>query len=247
MSTPVSLAIDDGVATVRLDDGDTNALSHAVVAALGEAFARIARDPQVRVVVLAGREDYFSSGASREVLEDLASGRREPAELLLPRLLLDCPVPCIAAMAGHAIGGGFALGAAADMIVLAAESRYCLSFLALGITPGMGTTRLLEHVLPPSTAHELLYTGEARRGRDLGALPQVVPRGLVESRARDLAARIAGHPRTAVVALKRTLSLPRRVAFETARTHETFMHEITFATPDVVRLVAETFEKGTSK
>src|ERR1700683_353095 len=157
----------DGVACVRMDDAARkNALSHDMVAALGEAFAGLARDSGVRAVVLAGLPDVFCTGATREVLDDLTAGRLDPGELLLPRLLLDCPVPCLAAMAGYAVGGGFALGVAADIVLLARESRYTFNFMDLGFTPGMGTTRLLEHVLSTAVAHELLFSGEARLGRD---------------------------------------------------------------------------------
>jgi len=224
--------IADGVGTITmLEPATANALSHALVDALGAAFAELGRDRDVRAIVLAGLPDVFSSGASREVIDDLVSGRREGGELLLPRVLLECQLPCIAAMAGYAIGGGFALGMAADVIVLGAESRYCLNFLDLGFTPGMGTTRLLEHALSPAIAHELLLTGEARRGRDLArtGVNHVVPSTEVLARAQDLAARIADKPRDALVALKRTLSIPRRQAFELARTHETLMHAVSFA------------------
>jgi polyketide biosynthesis enoyl-CoA hydratase PksI len=244
-AAPLRLAVaSDGVATVAMDDGDNNALSHAMVDELGVAFAAIARDRAVRAVVLAGRPDYFSSGAGRDVLSDLVTGRRESAELLLPRLLLDCPVPCVAAMAGHAVGGGFALGVAADLVLLGAESRYCLNFMNLGFTPGMGTSRLLEHVLSPAIAHELLFTGEARRGSAfLGktGVNHVLPRDEVLPRALDLAARIAEKPRAALVALKRTLSIGRRQAFEAARTQEALMHAISFAQPEAARLIEETF------
>jgi polyketide biosynthesis enoyl-CoA hydratase PksI len=231
----VAVTIDraDGVATVTMADPATaNALTHEVVGALGAAFGELARDPRVRAIVLAGLPDVFSSGASRDVIDDLATGRRDSGELVLPRVLLDCPLPCLAAMAGYAIGGGFALGMAADVVVLGAESRYCLNFMDLGFTPGMGTTRLLEHALSPAIAHELLYTGEARRGRDLArtGVNHVAPAAEVLARTHDLAARIAEKPRELVVALKRTLSLPRRAAFEEARTHETLMHAMSFAT-----------------
>ena len=67
-----------------------------------------------------------------------------------------------------------------------------------------------------------------------------------------IAARIAEKPRVALTALKRTLSAPRRAAFESARTQEALMHTISFAQPEVARLVAEHFEtlnqtKGESK
>lgn len=241
----LSTRVADGIAVVGMNDAPgNNALSHAMAAALEAAFAGIARDGRVHCVVLAGLPEMFCSGASREVIEDLASGRRESGELLLPRLLLDCPLPCIAAMAGHAVGGGFAFGMAADIVFLAEESRYCLNFMDLGFTPGMGSTALLEHALSAAVAHELLYSGEARRGRDfagLSGINRVLPRAEVLPRALDLAARIAGKPRAALVALKRVLSLRRRQAFEAARTQEALMHAVSFANPDIARNLQQTF------
>ena len=228
----LTISHDDGVATVRMTDAATaNALTHDIVEAITATFTELGRDRRVHAIVFAGLPDVFSSGASRSVIEDLASARRDSGELVLPRAMLDCPVPCISAMAGYAIGGGFALGVAADIIVLGAESRYSINFLDLGFTPGMGTTALFEHVLSPAVAHELMFTCEARRGRDLArtGFNHVLPRDEVDARAHDLAARIADKPREAVIALKRTLSIPRRQAFEAARTQEALMHAAAFA------------------
>jgi polyketide biosynthesis enoyl-CoA hydratase PksI len=234
---------EQGVGHIQMmDDRRKNALTHDMVAALGEAFLSLGRDERVRAIVLSGMPDMFSSGASREVIDDLVSGRRDSSELLLPRALLDCPVPCIAAMAGPAVGGGFALGVAADIVLLGAESRYCLNFLDLGFTPGMGTTRLLEHVLSPAQAHELLYSGEARRGRDFAGksgFNHILPRTEVLPKALDLAERIAEKPRYAILALKQALSSPRRQAFEAARAQEAQMHAISFAQPELSKRIRD--------
>jgi polyketide biosynthesis enoyl-CoA hydratase PksI len=235
----------DGVACVQMEDGDhSNALSHEMVDALGEAFAALGRDRAIRAVVLAGLPEIFCSGASRAVLEDLVSGRRAASEILLPRLLLECPVPCLSAMAGHAVGGGFAFGIAADIVLIGRESRYCLNFLNMGFTPGMGTTVLFEHALSPAIAHELMFSGEARLGRDFegrSGVNYILPREQVLPRAFDLAARIAEKPRQALVALKRALSSGRRQAFEAGRTQEALMHEVSFAAPGVADLIKEMF------
>lgn len=227
----VGLTRADGVARVSLDDpAHGNALGEDMVAALRDALAAAGRDPQTKAVVLLGGDEVFSQGAPRELLGRLARAEASPADILLPKALLDCPVPVVAAMAGHAVGGGFALGLAADVVILARESRYGLTFMDLGFTPGMGTTRLCEHVLSPAVAHELLYTGELRRGADLeraGGINHVVPRAHVGARALDIAARIAEKPRTALELLKRTLSLPRRRAFEESSTLESLMHLLT--------------------
>jgi polyketide biosynthesis enoyl-CoA hydratase PksI len=228
----VRLTTSDGIATVTLaDPGSGNALGEAMVHALQEAFDTIDRAADVRVVVLTGEGDTFSSGAPRELLMRLARGELRPADIVLPKLLLDCAVPVVAAMAGHATGGGFALGLAADIVLLGDDSRYGFTFMNLGFTPGMGTTMLFAHVMSPAVAHELLYTGELRRGRRFAAsgINHVLPRLQVEAAARDIAARIAEKPRACVTALKRTLSLPRRRGFETSITQESFMHQITLA------------------
>jgi polyketide biosynthesis enoyl-CoA hydratase PksI len=227
----VRVTCDGPVCRVVLDDAtSSNALGEAMVHALGEAFDDVDRRPDVRVVLLAADGDVFSSGAPRELLERLTHGTLRPTDILLPRLLLCCPVPVIAAMAGHATGGGLALGLAADIVLMADESRYGFPFMDMGFTPGMGATVLCEHVLPPAVAHELLYSGEMRRGSAFArtGVNHVLPRAEVLPRAVDLAERIAAKPRAAVEALKRTLSLPRRRAFELSLTTESLMHQITF-------------------
>lgn len=228
----VRLTIADGIARLVLADPSTsNALGETMVHALQDAFAAIDRDPGARVVVLLAEGETFSSGAPRDLLLRLAAGELRPTDIVLPKLLLDCPVPVVAAMAGHATGGGFALGLAADIVMLSAESRYGFTFMNMGFTPGMGTTRLCEHVLSAAVAHELLYSGEVRRGAAFtgSGINRILPRVRVEPEALDLAARIAEKPRASLTLLKRTLSLPRRRAFEDSITQESLMHQVTFA------------------
>jgi polyketide biosynthesis enoyl-CoA hydratase PksI len=178
----------------------------------------------------------FAAGAPRDLLARLARGEALPTDIALSKAMLDVPVPTIAAMEGHATGGGLALGLCADIIVLARESRYGASFMNMGFTPGMGMTRLLEHVLSPAIAQELLYTGEFRKGSEfVGAtgINYILPRGQVCAKAFDVAARIAEKPRGSLELLKRTLSVRRRQAFEESRTIEAMMHSISFMQDEV--------------
>ena len=184
----VSLTTCNGIARLTLaDPGSSNALGEPMVHALQDAFHTIDRDGDVRAVVLSAEGETFSSGAPRELLLRLARGEVRPTDIVLPKLLLDCQVPVIAAMAGHATGGGFALGLSADIVLLGEESRYGFTFMNLGFTPGMGTTRLCEHVLSTAVAHELLYTGELRRGRLFArsGINHVLPQREVEAAALD--------------------------------------------------------------
>ncbi len=232
MTAPITLSVQHGVARVAMRDvAGRNMLGEAFVDALIDALGRAASDPEARVVVLEGLPDVFCAGAPPELLEALRAGRTAPADLTLPRILLDLPLPIISAMAGHAVGGGLCLGLCADMVLMARESRYGANFMDLGFTPGMGATALLEHALSPAVAHELLYTGELRRGdafAGASGVNHVVPRAEVVPRAVDVALRIASKPRACVELLKRSLSLPRRRRYEAALTLETLMHTITF-------------------
>lgn len=226
----ISLHEEHGVATVRMaDEVGRNELSGPFVAELEAALAEASA---AKVVLLCGLPTVWCGGASRGTLEGLMEGRLLATELLLPRCLLELPVPVVAALAGHAVGGGLALAAAADLCFAARESRYGANFMDLGFTPGMGSTRLLEHMFTPAVAHELLYTGELRRGADFtGGFNAVLPRARVEEHARSVALRIADKPRASLVLLKRTLALPRRRAFEAARTLESLMHDLSFHAP----------------
>jgi polyketide biosynthesis enoyl-CoA hydratase PksI len=235
MVTPeplVEVAIDDGVATISLcDPASGNALSAGMVEVLTRRCEELGRDPAVRVVVLCGAADVFCSGAPPELLAELVRGGGvAPTDIRLARVLLDLPIPSLAAVEGHAVGGGLALALSADIIILARESRFGMPFMDLGFTPGMGTTRLLEHVLSPAIAHELLLTGEMRRGDAFAGsgVNHVLPRSAVRPKAMDLARRIAEKPRSALELLKRALSLPRRRIFEETYTLETLMHQVSF-------------------
>jgi polyketide biosynthesis enoyl-CoA hydratase PksI len=247
MSGPaVRLDVDDrGIATIVMNDAPgRNTLSESFVHDLSETLRALATHGDARVAVLLGLPDVFSAGASREMLEAILDGKLAPADILLPKAVLDVPVPVIAAMEGHAVGGGLALGLCADVILIARESSYGCNFMNLGFTPGMGTTRLLEHVLSRAIAHEMMYTGQFFRGAHFegrSGFNYILPRAQVRPKAMDLAARIAEKPRQAVEILKRVLSMDKRRAFEASRTAEAMMHAITFAGPDVRRLIEENY------
>jgi polyketide biosynthesis enoyl-CoA hydratase PksI len=237
---------DSGVATLVMNDAPRkNALSLEMAAELEDRFRDFSRNESIKAIVLTGLDEYFSTGANREVLQQITSGKATPRDLLLPRVLLDVETPVIAAMSGHALGGGLALGICADLTVIARESRYGATFINLGFTPGMGLTRLLEHALGVPTAHEMLLTGQAFRGSHLenrGAFNYVVPRKEVLKKAQELAALLAEKPRTAMTALKLSLSSKKRQLFEEARTAECLMHQITFFSPEVDRAIREMAE-----
>jgi enoyl-CoA hydratase len=147
--------------------------------------------------------------------------------------MLEIEVPTIAAMNGHAIGGGLGLAAVCDLRVANEAARYGANFVRLGLHPGMATTYLLPRLLGVPRAVELLLTGRIVSGReaaDLGLAHYAVPADAVLSKARELAAEIASAAPIAVRLTKQTIyrhlgwdpiGAARYEAFAQSRTSET--------------------------
>lgn len=234
-----------GIATLRMADGaGRNALSGPFLDDFVLCIDTLKDDPNLRAVVMEGLPDVFCSGADRDTLRRLCAGDLKPRDIILPRQILELPVPVIAAMEGHAVGGGLAVGLCADLVVLARESRYGCSFMNMGFTPGMGMTRLLEHYMAPALAHELLYTGICHPGRAFvgrSNFNYILPKDEVLGQAYRLAQAIADKPPLALRTLKSTLSLERRKGFEASLTMEALMHEITFGQASLAARIEENY------
>ena len=246
MKDLVTLAmVEEGIALLTLQDEEKKNSFYGdfidqLIARLGE----LAGLEEARVCIFRGLPDVFSSGANRDLLLELAEGKQEASDIVLPKVVMDLPIPTIAAMEGHAIGGGLALGLCCDVILAARKSRYCCSFMNMGFTPGMGITRLLELAVGPYVAAEMMFGGQFFKGSHFdkaSGFNYVLPRDEVYPKALELARRIAEKPRPALTALKRYLSLPRRQAFEETLTAETFMHQLCFAEPETVRRIRENY------
>ncbi|WP_054775127.1 polyketide synthase, partial [Methylogaea oryzae] len=151
-----------GVACLQMEDrAGGNTFTQALVCGLVDGLRQAQQDPATRVIVLHGYDSLFCAGGTLEELVDIADGRRSFDEGAFYRLLLDCPLPVIAAMQGHAMGGGLVFGLYADLLVLSRESLYGANFMKYGFTPGMGATDLLPRKLGPLLAAEMLFSARS--------------------------------------------------------------------------------------
>jgi enoyl-CoA hydratase/carnithine racemase len=232
--------VEDGIASLRIAT-DENPYLGTIVPALTDAVEKIKTLETIRAVIVEGGSRYFSAGASRDTLLPTDLNSIDP-RLLSPckyfarvsQLILSLPVPTIAAMTGHAIGGGLILGLWCDMAVLAEESMYGANFAALGMTPGMGAIAVLEEALGPPLARELLYTGRLVKGRELKTsncllVHAIVPRKDVQNRALAIAREVADIPREVLLLLKQTLSEKRKKLLEGAASLEAQMQDNLFS------------------
>jgi polyketide biosynthesis enoyl-CoA hydratase PksI len=237
MNAKVRLSSDhDGVFELTLDDPENdNRLSDELCHDLIAELTRVAAHPAARVLVLAATGEVFSGGATRENLRSILAGKTHVKDIDLPAHMLAFPLPIVAALEGHSVGGGLILALCCDIVIAAESSRYGLNFTDLGFTPGMGSTQLLPALVGTSFALEMMLTATFYKGRDLrgrGLFTHVVPKGEVLSTARDLARRIADKPRHVVELVKNEIAGPRRMAMESALRREHEMHQACFSHPD---------------
>ena len=206
--------ISDGVAVLTIDRPKANALDAATSFAMGEVFVGFERDPAVRVVIITGAgERFFSAGwdlgaaADGEAFDsDYGAGGFGGFPDLPNRT-----VPVIAAINGMAVGGGFEIAMAADMIVAAEHATFFLPEAALGILHDGGSVRL-PRLLPPHIAREVLLAGRrltAAEGAEFGLINRVVPAGELLTTAQELAAGVVANAPLSVAAI---LDIGRRTA-----------------------------------
>lgn len=242
---------EEGVVVFHMHDEDGhNALGEEFVREFLSHVEQLCADQEAKVCILRGMEGVFCAGGDQKMLLELVSGKVAPADIMLPRVVLDIPIPVIAAVEGHAVGGGLTLALCCDMVLLARESRYGCSFMNMGFTPGMGTTHLLQHAFGEFIAAEMMYGGQFFRGSHFDGRSQlnyVLPRRDVFDKAMQVALRIAEKPRFALELLKRNLSRPKRLAFEDARASEVAMHQICFSQPETRERILENYAPASAK
>lgn len=235
----------DGVVQIRMQDrANKNTFTEELIRGLTDAFASIGFRRACKAVILTGYDNYFASGGTQSGLRDLHAGKFRFTDKDLYSLALNCPVPVIAAMQGHGIGGGFVMGLFADLVVLARESVYTANFMKYGFTPGMGSTFILPKKLGIALADEMMLTALNYRGEDLhkrGVPFPVLPREQVLQHAVEIARSLAEKPRSALITLKSHLVAPLREALPRFIEQEIKMHELTFHQPEVSRRIEALF------
>ncbi len=184
----VSITITDGVADVRMTRADKrNALDNAMFLALAAAGERLKTEPGVRVVVLSGEGSSFCAGLDFATMSALAGGGERPAaaegnpgEMAEGRIThlgqqvcwvwQEVPVPVIAAVHGHAIGGGIQVALGADIRIVHPDTQMSVREIHWGLVPDMTGTMMLSQLVRADVAKELVLTARMFDGREAHAL-----------------------------------------------------------------------------
>jgi enoyl-CoA hydratase len=202
------------VLTLRLDRPEArNALTPALVGALGTAVAEAEADPAVRAVVLTGTgRRAFCAGMDLRSFAggDDVSSTDDPGVAGFVRLARgEVTTPIVGAANGTAVAGGFELLLGCDLVVASSEARFGLPEVQRGLFAAGGGTSLGQRI-PLAVALEMTLTGDpidAGRAYELGLVNRVVPQDQVVTTALALAERIAAHGPLGVAASKELVRL----------------------------------------
>jgi enoyl-CoA hydratase len=209
MTRNVTLSRAGAIATVTLDRPDRrNSLSDAMLTELAAAFAELRDDAAVRVVVLTGAPPVFSAGADAGLKSSMSAEERRRAfaerksqfRRLFERantLLEGLEQITVAAINGHAVGGGWGLTLACDFRLAAAEAQLWIPEVDLGVPLGVASTTRFVRLVGPARAKEIIL--ECRRysaeeARAMGLVHRVVPAAELDKRVAEFAAGMLAKP-----------------------------------------------------
>jgi enoyl-CoA hydratase len=232
----VRLAVDGHVAVLTLDrPAKLNALTAEMTAELAGHVAGLNADETIRAVVLTGAGRAFCAGSDLAELDGYATPWQFGLRHDYGDILRTLRKPVIAAVNGHALGGGLELSLACDIRIAAEGATFAAPEIKLGWIGGSGQSALLAHSVGPSNAATMLLTGDAIDAATAlrwGLVTEIVAAGALGARARELAAVIASRAPVAAQTAKLNLRAAYEMPLARAIDYERQLQTICFATAD---------------
>jgi enoyl-CoA hydratase/carnithine racemase len=241
------LAVDGPVATVILNRPEKkNPLTFESYRELTDFFQALAKDDEVKVVVIVGAGGNFSSGGDVfEIIgplvdmntKDLTAFTRMTGELV--KAMRACPQPVIAAVDGICAGAGAIVAMASDLRLATPRAKVAFLFNKVGLAGcDMGACAILPRIIGQGRASELLYTGRFMSGEEgtrWGFFCRLVETGPVLDEAQALAREIAAGPTYANAMTKRMLAMEWAMSVEEAIEAEAVAQALCMTTEDFAR------------
>lgn len=246
----------EGIALLTLNDPPANTYSYQMMQALDRAILRARMDENTHVIVITGNgEKFFCAGADIKMLSEVTPTFKYyfclHANETLSRLE-QTPKIVIAAINGHAVGGGLEVALAADIrVARRGAGKMGLPEISLGVLPGTGGTQRLVRVVGKSRAIELMTSGELfdfDRAHELGLINKLIEASdTVEFVEHVLNyARQFTPPNKAALAagrIKRAVQTGAEIPFETALALERELQQQLFQSEDAREGLAAYLEK----
>lgn len=250
----VTLAVEDGVATIRLSRPDVrNALVPAIQEGIVDRLDEVRDRDDARCVVLTGSEAAFCAGGNVQGMKE----RDEPSPAKGAQRITDTvhntlkrlarfPMPTVAAVSGPAFGAGASLALACDVQVASDEARIGWGFRQVGLAVDSGTSYFLPRVVGENVAKELVFTGElldAERAGDLGIFNHVFPADEFDERLAAFVEPIASGPTLALRTSKRLIDEGLESSLDQALHNEATAQGTVYDTADHQEGVDAFFDK----
>jgi enoyl-CoA hydratase/carnithine racemase len=263
MSDRVIVTITDGIAEVRFNRPDKrNALDREQFAAIAEAGESLKTADGVRVVVLVGEGESFCAGLDFSMFSGMAGGqgtgdqgdRGNPGAVADGRIThlgqqicwvwQELPMPVIAAVHGHALGGGFQIAMGADIRIGHPDTQWSVREIHWGLVPDMTGTFMLTRLVRSDIARELTYTARVIDGREAHSLGLVTrlsdsPYDDAMALAREIAGRSPGAVRGAKALFNRMFT--EGAAEQFAMERDVIFSQI--GTPNQIEAIMSNMEK----
>lgn len=171
---------DGRVGTITLNRPQAlNALNSQVMHEVTTAAAAFDADPGIGAIIITGNAKAFAAGADIKEMADLSFADVFAADFFAAwSKLAAVPHPTIAAVAGHALGGGCELAMMCDLVIAADTAKFGQPEIKLGVLPGMGGSQRLTRAIGKAKAMDLILTGrtiDAAEAERSGLVSRVVP------------------------------------------------------------------------
>jgi 2-(1,2-epoxy-1,2-dihydrophenyl)acetyl-CoA isomerase len=222
---------------------------------LAQLLGEIADTPDIRVVVLTGAGDAFSSGADlTPEKDDVGFGRGGLGNTMhnmrrLGRLVMSVhalPQPTIAAVNGVAVGAGCNLALGCDLIIAADTARFSEIFSRRGLSIDGGGSWLLPRLIGLHKAKELAFLAEiisAEEAERFGLVNRVVPAGDLNKVVTEIAQKIAAQPPIQISITKKLLNQSLSVSMADAVEFEDVAQALAFSSKDTAEAMKAFMEK----
>jgi enoyl-CoA hydratase len=219
---------------------------NALTEPMGDEFSAILKEQnwsEVGALVLTGSGRAFSAGGDLDFLRRRCADKPENNTKIMRKFygyfgeaLSKVPVPTIAAINGHAVGAGLALAMAADFRFAAAKAKLSVSFVGLGLHPGMGSTFTLPNLLGYQQGAKMLLTGDPISGEEaarMGLVLEACDEAEVLPRATKLAERIAEQAPQAVRLCLQTIRAAHFGGLDAALQREAEAQAVSYGSSDL--------------
>jgi enoyl-CoA hydratase len=234
----IQTSVHGAVALVTLNRPKVlNALNHDMIVELAGAVESFETDDSIGAIVLTGNEKAFAAGADISEMVERTSVDMYMSDHFARywERVSKCRKPMIAAVAGHALGGGCELAMMCDVIVCADNAHFGDPEIKLGVLPGVGGTQRLIRAVGKAKAMDMCLSGrtmDAAEAERAGLVSRVYPVDVLLDEVMKLAAEIAGMSRPALYMVKEAVNrayettLSEGLQFERRLFHSAFaMHD----------------------